>query len=907
MIHVLHIINRETCSWNQELDAQRSQRSNTVREMSACLTVVCRTVVICIIITVGCPRSGLMISHRRTEAVLTASAVAFNIGKPANFKCRLTTPRNQKDNYTVNDLRFVSVPASLAARGATRVLDNATIAMWVTSLFLNDTGTLYCVTSNKTLAMKLIFVGSPPVAAYNISCISYNQVELGCEVLVAPGQLQTRWTIEYKNRGLGGVYNMCSHSTICALITNDIDDPNYNIFYPAFNHTFRVNATNRFGRATKTFEVDPFLVVKPDQVKNVTAWILNTTCLNVTWGDASFSGVAVQYTVTANSQQVFVSGHNDRQMYWIVVCDLRPYSRVVVSVTSRPLHGGYPSDPVSTTHTMQEDRPSGPLIQAGSYTTLAAGARRKIAVYWQAIPRDLQHGVIRGLRVMVRGSEPRRNTSILAEQIVPNTSVSALVDVDLSMSVDYVMSVQAWTNVGYSDVTDRSRIYIPVASQKLTTARWVDAVLVDDDVYDIYWDPVINSATSTTRLHWCYGQMTSPGYVSCETSIQARVEGEADGDGAEVEVGERFVTTCSACVWHFGVSMETDGINSGIVWNQCKFQKFKVPLVNDVVVNRLTETSVEVTWGVPCLMMNYGRPEFIDVAVIPGNIDPGRCDNFHPVTVTAKHDGDSVILKVGGSSYRVCVRAVGGGVHGPWVRRNVTTPGSVALVPPEVIVGVPVSCSTLAAAILITSIYFCRRKKWFAKIQIQLPTLINHLGNPAPEEGRFLPSGNVSSETSTATKMKVSYRDESKTLSNLESRNETVGTGLLTYVIAGDDVSMDNSIDICVDISSLSSVDGNTERVGEKVDNMATKHRMRASNFTLQGSESGCGQDVWLQGSCAGVAGSSEFPDYNVCVGEPCDTDGDGLDCYHTCSFVREPVQNGVGKQHGVSDNQICT
>ncbi|XP_067660667.1 leukemia inhibitory factor receptor-like [Haliotis asinina] len=874
------------------------KRGNTVREISACLSVMCRAFIICIIIAVDCPRLGLMISPRKVKAVITASARAYNTGQSADFKCQLKT-----DHFTVYDLRFVSVPASLATRGTTKVEDNTTMTLSVTSLSVKDTGTLYCVTSNTTLARKQIFVGAPPVAAYNISCVSHNQEELMCQVQVATRQPQTKWTIEYTNRGLRGVYRTCNRSTICAIHINSMDGDK--IFYPTYRHTFRVNATNRYGRATKTFEMDPFLVVKPDQVQDVIAWILNSTCLNVTWRDASDSVVAVQYTVTADTQQVLVAGDDDSKTHWVIVCDLLPYSRVVVSVTSRPLQGGYPSDPISATQTMPEDRPSPPVIQAWSYTTLAAGARRKVAVYWQAIPSNQQHGVIRGFRVMVH----RRNTSFVTEHIVPNTSLSVLVDANLSMSVEYVMSVQAWTDVGYSDVTDASRISIPVASQKQTAARWVDVIFVHDDVYDIYWDAVFSSATSTTLLHWCYGQMSSPGYVSCESNIRSRIEGEADGHGVKANVEEKFVTTCSTCVWHFGVSMETDGINTGIVWNKCKFHKFEAPLVNDVVVNRLSDTSVEVTWGVPC-RMNVGRPEFIDVAVILGNTDRARCENSHPVKVAAKHDGDSVTLKVGGSSYTVCVRAVGGGVSGPWVRRKVTTPVTVALVPREVIVWVPVSCSTLAAAILITSIYYCRRKKWFAKIQIQLPTLINRLDSPASEEGRFLPPMNLSSETSTTATMKASYRDTSKTVSNLEPRNETVGTGLLTYVIAGDDVSTDNSIDICVDMSSLSSVDGNLKRVGENPDNLAKKHRMRASNFTLQDCHSeehtGYGSrspsNVWLQGSCGCATGSVEFSDYDVCVGDPCDTDGNGLDSYHTCSLVRDPVQHGVGKQHGLSD-----
>ncbi|XP_046331983.2 uncharacterized protein LOC124115152 [Haliotis rufescens] len=870
--------------------------------MFPCLSAMCRSVVTSvIIITISCPWSGLMISRRRTEAVIIANATAYNIGKPAVFKCQLKTNDN-----TVYDLRFESDPTSVAERGTTSVEDNATITLSVPSLFLRDAGTLYCITNKTTLARKLIVVGAPPVAAYNISCVSYNQVSLECNAHVheTPGPLQTRWTIEYKNSGRGGVYAICSSSKECILRINN--DRNTNVFFPALRHTFRVNGTNRLGRATRTFEVEPILVVKPDQAENVSALILNSTCLNVTWTDASFSSVDVQYNVTAGLQQVLVPGRIDRQTFWVVVSDVPPFSSVTVSVTSRPLLGGYTSDPTSTTVFMPEDRPSPPVIQAGSFNSVPAGARRKVGVYWQAIPRDRQHGIIRGFRVLVRQIQPRSNRTIVAEVSVPNTSVSALVDANLSMSVNYLMSVQAWTDVGLSDVVDTAQIYIPAVSKIHNTARWVESVLDSAGICDIYWDAVVDGATSTVRLHWCYGQMTSPGYVSCETSIQSRVDDDAAGDGVEVAVEKKSFTACSTCVLHFGVSMETDGINSGIVWNRCRFQKFKAPFVNDVVVSTVTRTSVLVTWGVPCVATNYGRPELINIAITSGNSEPGRCENTRHVTVTAKRYSDSVTLKVGESTmYTVCVRAVGGGVKGPWVTRNVTIPGSIALVPPEVIVGVSVSSSTVAAAILIASIYCCRRKKWFAKIQIQLPTFINNMGHP--EQGRFLPPMNALPKTSTATTIKARHCDEAKTIgSNTElgTTHETVGTGLLTYVIAGDDISRDNSINICVDFSSSSSVDGmcanvrNTSLVDEKPENdsMSKKHELRASNFSLRGSdfdsEDRCANlslsDVWFKGSCGSVedAGVSdgEFPEYKICVGEEKahGADGDGVSGHHS-------------------------
>lgn len=146
--------------------------------------------------------------------------------------------------------------------------------------------------------------------------------------------------------------------------------------------------------------------------------------------------------------------------------------------------------------------------------------------------------------------------------------------------------------------------------------------------------------------------------------------------------------------------------------------------------------------------------------------------------------------------------------------------------------------------------------------------------------------------------------DEAKTVgSNTElgTTHETVGTGLLTYVIAGDDVSRDNSINICVDFSSSSSVDGmcayvrNTSLVDEKPENdsMSKKHELRASNFSLRGSdfdsEDRCANlslsDVWLKGSCGSVedAGVSDG-EYKICVGEEkaYDADGDGVAGHHS-------------------------
>ncbi|XP_041360402.1 uncharacterized protein LOC121376557 [Gigantopelta aegis] len=261
-----------------------------------------------------------------------------------------------------------------------------------------------------------------------------------------------------------------------------------------------------------------------------------------------------------------------------------------VSILSTPLDGtGYSSEPMCKIISTEEGVPTAaPVVHPWSYSLECEDEELFLALYWKEIP------------IPQRGSRDIKNYSVIrGSQVVSvnGTELSVVLKVDDVQLCSYglqSLSIKAVTEAGASHKMSAVEVNSPakVPSRPVSVEK-----TVDNNKLHVHWQLQPGSHTAdVTRVHWCYGSFYEhTNLVQCQNEI-----GDKKVINSETDINFNIPfsgnpETCANCDWRIAVSMETQGISSGLIWE--KNPQGPV-IINEISGHMTTTTVVGIIFGV---------------------------------------------------------------------------------------------------------------------------------------------------------------------------------------------------------------------------------------------------------------------------------------------------------------------
>ncbi|CAL1532440.1 unnamed protein product [Lymnaea stagnalis] len=548
-------------------------------------------------------------------AVSPADPFKF-VGETLELYCNITNPNadireNSSLLYfersTINETRFKSLDPfydddlpikskiqndfRLIPSDFIEILTTKAIRLRLSNLEIGDSGRYVC--NKRTYTGGVQFIGNQivkvdykPVKIRNISCRVYNWESMTCS-----------WDLGVKfahpeNVNVSLVYTFDGRQHDCpnlTLTTCEWSSKHYNhghMYVMKLEVKTKVNNKELAHQESDTFRVETVLYVEPAPVLNFKAAVLNSTCVNLTWGHSA-----------RHREKLFNVGFRKKSWGdWLqlpliedisaklqtTVCNLTPFTSyefrisVLPKPVDSPVDQGYISSFKYTEATTEEDVPAAaPALCPGCYIELKCKhnkTNRCIRLYWKDLNETYKNGKITQYHIQVCTRDMTINKFRTVHIKPPKNLTSEDVEIpDSDLPIKIVIT--PGTVKGLSQ--NSSYLIVP---PKVKKPKAPENFLVERDENDelhfyLSWAALeVNykprqKYTSIT-ISWCKRQ-----HLVCQGDIQW-LNLTADSVTHELKSVSRDISIGISAE----VTIDEQVISSGIQWSDCIYKRNQKPL-----------------------------------------------------------------------------------------------------------------------------------------------------------------------------------------------------------------------------------------------------------------------------------------------------------------------------------------
>ncbi|XP_053394468.1 uncharacterized protein LOC123524766 [Mercenaria mercenaria] len=603
---------------------------------------------LCIVLFALC-LLGIEVSAGKCFAMSPNYDVWLLAGSDLQLNCSLRVQSNGTDcvqDYSVNKTRINKGNQDLPADIFDYHVEEKTLAMTIRHVTVNDSGTYICRYGDTDLvqAFRPVHIGEAP-GEPNLTCVSKNLNNLRCSFSLSrqPVNILIDWTMEYRMGWGTSEVNCFSNSDsviICEPCPEDIwaSYHTYTIFVEGVNETYGVQVNKTF--TVKTNES----IVKPNPVAKL-GFYNESSNVQLYWDGPrgltykSEVNFAMDYKVTVTSKwdnrtEMIRNALESHKVFNLT--DFIPFANYSVMVQAKPTAARrdiYWSSGSTvnfeTPNTVSEHSVS---MATGSYLMLDCGQHVMCPIiYWKNPARKFWNGPITGYKVIVEefelsetvvlghinkrhiGNEPAYRLKRVikpSSENITGMSVSGALTTTMMRNEDYRVEIMLINSEGVS--ASSSELLIPNWTKgQMLKPVWISVEMDDSSVYiSWYIDPKYCAGITTVSYYWCLLDADKPfnsTFVSCKENFDWLTFNITNGCGNET--AHKIGKSHDYSDVKYAVSVETDGVSGGLMWEKFRFNKQDVPEKPLYSVNSEgTSLIIEILYAV-YYNSEGGRPE----------------------------------------------------------------------------------------------------------------------------------------------------------------------------------------------------------------------------------------------------------------------------------------------------------